>query len=187
MTTLGGYADLANETQPKTLIEALKLYGVTEIKGSKHNPVIMDWALELGPPTPALYLSDETPWCGLFAGIVVKRAGFEPPRLLVRARAWLEFGSEVTAPALMDLLVFERGSKHGAQGAPGGAGHVGFYVGHDDDAYHVLGGNQGDQVKIARIERERLIGARRPLYEETPQTIRGIARAAQGELAIALA
>jgi hypothetical protein len=41
------------------------------------------------------------------------------------------------------VLVFER---------PGG-GHVGYYFGEDATAYHVLGGNQGDAVTIARIAR----------------------------------
>jgi hypothetical protein len=49
-------------------------------------------------------------------------------------------------------MVFER---------PGG-GHVGFYVGEDAAAYHVLGGNQGDSVTIARIEKQRCIARRWP-------------------------
>jgi len=169
--------DLALELGPPALLEALKLWGVTEVKGERHNPIIMSWARELGPMTAELYIQDEDPWCGLFAGIVVKRAGFTPPSVLVRARAWLAFGSEVTAPALMDVLVFQRK----------GGGHVGFYAGEDDEAFHVLGGNQHDQVNIVRIGRDRLAGARRPLYEQTPQNIRPLARARQGELAIALA
>jgi len=50
------------------------------------------------------------------------------------------------------VLVFER---------PGG-GHVGFYVGEDATAYHVLGGNQGDAVTIARIAKDRCIARRWP-------------------------
>lgn len=179
MTELGQYADLLNEKGPPALLEALKLWGVAELKGDRHNPEIMAWARELGGMTEVLYGADEVPWCGLFVGIVMKRAGvgFNLPRYLVRARAWLNFGSEVTVPALMDVLVFQRE----------GGGHVGFYVGEDDEAFHVLGGNQGDRVSIVRIARSRLMGARRPLYDQTPQMIRPIFRASQGSLAIALA
>lgn len=174
---LGQYMDLENEKTPPALLEALAHWGVTETKGERHNPTIMGWASELGGMTADLYRKDEDPWCGLFAGIVMHRAGFETPRYLVRARAWLNFGSEVTIPELMDVLVFQRE----------GGGHVGFYAGEDDEAFHVLGGNQGDKVSIVRIPRARLMGARRPLYEQTPQSIRRIYRARQGSLAIALA
>jgi uncharacterized protein (TIGR02594 family) len=177
MNGLGAYQDLAAELGPPALLEALKLWGVTEVKGKHHNPIIMGWAKELGGMTQSLYDEDEDPWCGLFAGIVIRRAGFKPPGLLVRARAWLDFGSEITVPMLMDVLVFKRE----------GGGHVGFYAGEDDEAFHVLGGNQGDQVKIVRIARDRMMGARRPLYDQTPQMIRRIYRAAQGSLAVALA
>ena len=60
-------------------------------------------------------------------------------------------------------------------------------AGEDDDAFHVLGGNQGDRVSIVRIGRDRLQGARRPLYAQTPQNVRRIFRSAQGSLSVALA
>jgi hypothetical protein len=50
------------------------------------------------------------------------------------------------------VLVFQR---------PGG-GHLGFYVGEDERAYHVLGGNQGDCVSITRIAKDRCIAIRWP-------------------------
>ena len=50
------------------------------------------------------------------------------------------------------MLVFTR---------PGG-GHVGFYVGEDAAAYHILGGNQGDAVTIVRIVKSRYIARRWP-------------------------
>ena len=51
-----------------------------------------------------------------------------------------------------DILVFKR---------PGGGGHVGFYVGEDDKCYHVLGGNQSNEVSVARLEKSRCLGIRR--------------------------
>jgi hypothetical protein len=50
------------------------------------------------------------------------------------------------------VLVFERE----------GGGHVGFYVGEDGTSYHVIGGNQGDAVSVARIAKTRLVASRWP-------------------------
>ena len=71
------------------------------------------------------------------------------------ARNWGKFGTKCK-PVLGSVLVFWRGSKNGA------FGHVGFYHGEDDVAYHVLGGNQSDQVNVARVAKNRLLGARQP-------------------------
>jgi hypothetical protein len=43
-----------------------------------------------------------------------------------------------------------------------GGGHVGFYVGEDKDAYHILGGNQSDMVSVARVAKDRHVDARWP-------------------------
>ena len=43
-----------------------------------------------------------------------------------------------------------------------GGGHVGFYVGEDKDAYHILGGNQSDMVSIARVAKDRHVATRWP-------------------------
>ncbi|MEG8056929.1 hypothetical protein QP150_09490 [Sphingomonas sp. 22L2VL55-3] len=54
------------------------------------------------------------------------------------------------------------GSRRGAGVRASGGGHVGFYVGEDATAYHVLGGNQGDTVSVARIAKDRCIARRWP-------------------------
>lgn len=144
------YDFLKNIASPKVIAEAMKLNGVTEVKGNEHNPIILGWAKELG--LDKVYKTDEIPWCGLFAAIVVKRAGFEPVKEPLWARNWTGFGTQQSVAMLGDILVFSR---------EGGSGHVGFYVGEDNDCYHVLGGNQGDMVKATRILKNRLLGARR--------------------------
>ena len=53
-------------------------------------------------------------------------------------------------------MVFWRGSPSGWKG------HIGFYWAEDDDAYHILGGNQSNSVSVTRIAKERLITARWP-------------------------
>lgn len=154
------YMWLAYEGAPRHLVKALELYGTTEIVGVKHNPVIMGWAKELG----ISYNSDEVPWCGLFTGICIKRAGREPVDWMLSARNWVNFGVDSMVPMLGDILVFKRN----------GGGHVGFYVGEDQRYFYVLGGNQGNQVNVAKIAKSRLIQARRPAYHTPPLNIRRI-------------
>lgn len=138
---------------PKIISEALKLYGVTEKVGPANNPTIMSWSVECS----IAYDADSVPWCGLFAAVVVQRADKPFPSAPLWARNWAKFGVASPDPGLGDVLVFSRGT----------GGHVGFYVGQDDDCFHVLGGNQGDKVSIVRIEKSRLIAARRPKWKNT--------------------
>ena len=66
-------------------------------------------------------------------------------------------------------------------GAKGG-GHVGLYIADDESCYHVLGGNQSNQVNIIRIAKDRLVAIRRPIYNIQPENVRRIEMAATGEL-----
>lgn len=142
---------------PNVMREALKLHGLKEIRGSKHSEEILDMAAYLGGVIEDFYTEDEIPWCGLFTGYAIKKANFEPPKnySVVRARDYQSWGIPAPEPSFGDILVFWRGKKHGRNG------HVGFYVSEDPHAYHVLGGNQSNEVNITRISKERLIAARR--------------------------
>ncbi len=162
------YQWLANVPGPKMLVEGLRHYGLREIVGTQHNPVILLWWKELGRPFP----DDETPWCGAFVGICASRSGKELPAFPERAMSWKTFGRAVSAPMLGDVVVFKR---------PGG-GHVGIYVGADDVAYHVLGGNQGNAVSIARLNRNRAVAFRRPIYRNQPDNVKPIVLSASGTL-----
>lgn len=143
---------------PKMIQEALKLYGTEEFVGTKDNPVILQWAKELN--LGSLYLHDSTAWCGLFMSIVAKRAGKRLPPGPLWARNWRLFGTTAGRPSLGDSLVFSRGV----------GGHVGLYVGEDDESFHVLGGNQGDTVSIVSINKDRLLACRTPEYKSRPVT-----------------
>jgi uncharacterized protein (TIGR02594 family) len=135
---------------PKLLMEALKLSGVEEIVGDKHNPIILKWAEDIG--LKRQYTADEIPWCGLYVAYVVYMAGYNGVINPLWAKNWLNFGVKQSEAMLGDILIFTR---------PGGGGHVGFYVGEDDKCYHVLGGNQGNSVKIDRILKSRCMGIQR--------------------------
>ncbi len=154
------YLWLAYEGAPRHLVKALELYGVTEVVGVKHNPVILEWAKELG----INYNSDEIPWCGLFVGICIKRANRQPVEGMLSSRNWVNFGVKSNTPMLGDILVFARK----------GGGHVGFYVGEDAKHFFVLGGNQGNQVNVVKIAKSRFLEARRPAYHTPPTNIRRI-------------
>lgn len=135
--------------------EAKRLIGTREVVGSKHNPTILAWAKRLGAKVLGIIVNDdETPWCGTFVAHCVATAGLTPPPIAVRASSWETWGSNLRADKLAPgaVLVFRR---------PGG-GHVGFYVGEDATAYHVLGGNQSNAVNITRIEKNRCVARRWP-------------------------
>jgi uncharacterized protein (TIGR02594 family) len=156
------YQYLENEGSPKMLVEALKLYGIKEKQGTEDNPVILEWAKECGLKD---YTHDSIAWCGLTMAVVAKRADKTVPANPLWAKNWLNFGNKVSTAMLGDVLIFTR---------PTG-GHVGLYVGEDETTYHVLAGNQGDQVSIARILKGRCIGIRKPIYQiGQPNNVRQI-------------
>lgn len=170
MSPTGQYDFLNDEPGPKMLVEALKLYGTVETPGAGSNPTIIRWADELAGVSKYakwaadFYDNDGIPWCGLFMAVVAKRAGKEFPTKYLSAAEWAMFGQRAETAMLGDVLVFRR---------PGG-GHVGLYVGEDDTAYHVLGGNQSDRVNVTRIAKDRCVAVRRPRYINTPLNVRRI-------------
>jgi uncharacterized protein (TIGR02594 family) len=156
---------------PLLIQQAMKYLNVSEIKGPASNEVIMRWATHLG--LEKTYTNDDIAWCGLFVAYVVKRSGREPIENPLWARNWRLWGVQSPTPSLGDILVFKR---------LGGGGHVGFYVAEDAKAFHVLGGNQKNRVSIVRIDKERLIDARRPIYTKAPATAIPYIVSAKGSL-----
>lgn len=141
--------------EPKWLTVARALRGVREVPGAGNSPTIMGWAAGKAKAfLGALYNADSVPWCGLLAAHCIAEAGLKPPAIALRAKSWATWGVGLSREALAPgaVLVFERE----------GGGHVAFYVGEDDTAYHVLGGNQSDQVNIMRIAKARCIARRWP-------------------------
>lgn len=116
----------------------------------------MGWAKRLGAKVLRIvYNADSVPWCGVFVAACLHEAGLPSAPIAVRATAWTTYGQRLRFERLAPgaILVFQR---------PGG-GHVGFYVGEDADAFHVLGGNQGNAVTIMRIMKDGCIAARWPM------------------------
>ena len=167
----GNYRWLSAEAAPRHLVEAVKLHGVLETPGAKDNPTIMGWADEVGIARN-VYSSDEVPWCGLFVSVIMKRAQRDVVASPLWARSWSTFGVEADTAMLGDVLVFSRN----------GGGHVGIYVGEDKDCYHVLGGNQSNQVNVTRIMKSRCIAIRRPPYRQQPDNVRVVQLSARGAI-----
>lgn len=139
------------------LATARRYLGVTEIPGPKSNPTILGWIKALGGTLASWVTTDLTPWCATFANAVLQEAGLPmaaPPGSvdLLRAKAFLTYGTALEEPALGCLLVFDRA----------GGGHVGFYVGETLKAYRVLGGNQSNRVSEAWLAKDRCLAMRWP-------------------------
>jgi uncharacterized protein (TIGR02594 family) len=168
------YQWLYKEGAPKMLVEALKHYGVLEHVGKGSNPNITKWAKEAG--VSGWYTDDDIPWCGLFVGMVALRAGYPfSANKLLAAKEWAKWGThaDIHNAMLWDILVFQR---------PGG-GHVGFYVGENDHAFLVYGGNQSNAVGFTWVAKERCIAVRKPAYKVgQPENVRKIILTEAGEL-----
>lgn len=155
-------------SEPRWLQIASGYIGTREILGPKHNNRIIGWLTRL----KSWIKDDETPWCGTFCAAVMQEAGLPYPDVFVRAKAWADYGSNLRTTHLAPgaILVFSRQ----------GGGHVGFYVGEDATAYHVLGGNQSNAVNVTRILKNRCIATRWPKGE--PVTGGPVRMAANGQV-----
>lgn len=172
MKTPKGYEWLGEiGTLPRMVQEALKLVGTVETPGTGNSPTIMGWAKETGLDKQG-YSADSVPWCGLFMAVVAKRADKPAPAHPLWALNWAGFGTPQHQPCLGDVLTFVRN----------GGGHVALYIGEDQTAYHVLGGNQADAVSITRIDKKRLYRVARAPMRVPPPTIRPYVLAAAGAL-----
>jgi uncharacterized protein (TIGR02594 family) len=137
---------------PKIINIALSQFGIKEIVGKSDNPEVLKYFTDIG--FDGATLKDETAWCSAFANWVAKEAGFEYSGKL-NARSWLKIGEQVETPEIGDIVVFWRGRKDSWMG------HVAFYIRSDQKYIYVLGGNQSNQVNIARYPKGRLLQYRR--------------------------
>lgn len=101
--------------------------------------------------------ADETAWCAVFTGAILKRAGCEYKKT-ASSQAYATYGQEVPMNGLMgklqymkkgDIIVFYR------KGLASGLGHVGFCTGkYTATTVEVLGGNQGDAMNVKSFQIE---------------------------------
>ena len=145
---------------------AASYLGTKETKGEAHNPVIVAWLKQQAGWANA----DEVPWCSAFVGEVAKRLGLQETNSL-RARSWLRVGTPIAtlADAIpgFDIVVLTRGGAPRDPHIIDAPGHVAFYAAHNGTHVALLGGNQGDSVKVSRYNAADVIGIRR-LSKQTP-------------------
>jgi uncharacterized protein (TIGR02594 family) len=137
---------------------AEKEQGVTELTGRRQNERILEY-LRSTEIDKDLAEQDETPWCSAFANWCVEQAGYEGTNS-AWARSWLSWGKPAgDNPPRGSIVVLARESNKG---------HVGFLDQMERDTrdaptmVHLLGGNQGNRVKISSYAADRVLGIRVP-------------------------
>lgn len=139
--------------EPIWLSVARMAIGVREVAGPANNPVVMQWAKDIG--APAWYDNDDKPWCAVFMNrllmacqLPMSGTGFE----LLRAKSFETWGDPIDVPSPGCVMTFSR---------PEGA-HVFLYLGENATAYYGIGGNQSNAVNATWVAKARLTSIRWP-------------------------
>jgi uncharacterized protein (TIGR02594 family) len=139
----------------KLLQIAMSQIGTKEIKGREHNKTIVSYAHEIGLKW---INDDETPWCAIFVNWCLKKAGL-PYLKSALARDGIKLGISIDDYQVRpgDIVVFWRGDRNGTKG------HEAIFLGFDKEGEHIfcIGGNQGNEVSIAKYNKHHLLEFRR--------------------------
>ena len=139
---------------PKWLAEAQRCIGIKEGPGAANNPAVVKMYAEAGHSG---IKHDSVAWCAAFVGAMLKRAGLKPNGSLA-ARSYESYGQRLAEPLYGCIGVKKRSGKN----APAWQGHVGFVVAANRTTVWLLGGNQGDAVKVAPFDRSEFTAFRWP-------------------------
>jgi uncharacterized protein (TIGR02594 family) len=132
-------------------LDMLSYYGLSEIEGGQHNPLIVAFFHDIGFDWVK---DDETAWCSACINYFAQKYEYERSGSLM-ARSWLNVGEIITEPQLGDVVVFWRGSQYSA------LGHCGLYINKNETYIWTFGGNQANSLNIAPYSKGRLLGYRR--------------------------
>lgn len=135
------------------ILNAMDKIGIQEFPGKNNSsPTILGWIKKLIPGAT----EDEINWCSIFCYNMVSEVLPDADLSMVTAaaRSWLGYGYPTTNPKRGDIVIFWRESPTSWQG------HVAMYVRENNDYVWVLGGNQSDQVSIAKYSKDRVLGYR---------------------------
>lgn len=125
--------------------------GTKGITGEEHNKRIIQYFNEIGH---AWVKNDETAWCAAFLSWVFQKTTGEKLSN-ISARSFLAVGKSTVKPELGDIAVFWRESPESWKG------HVGIYLSQADEYVYVLGGNQANEVTVAKVAKKQLLGYRK--------------------------
>lgn len=120
--------------------EARKLIGTHEGVGPANNKTVVQLYVDAGHKEIE---QDAVPWCAAFVGACLERGGIKGTGSLL-ALSYRMWGTELLKPVYGCVATKTRK----------GGGHVFFVVGYNSKTKTVfgLGGNQNDQVSIARFK-----------------------------------
>lgn len=133
-----------------------------EISGTGANPDIIKYLQSTNLSTQ-FNSTDETPWCSAFVNWVVEKAGV-PGTNRADAVSWMNWGEPTRDPRKGSIVVFKWAN---------GGHHVGFVDNFDKPGkVSVLGGNQGNTVKISDYDTKYVMGYRNPAYNFFSRTVK---------------
>jgi uncharacterized protein (TIGR02594 family) len=143
-SSTGGAGAGTPAADPPWLAVAKQELGTAEIPGKKDNPRIVEYH----KATKLKSGGDSVAWCSSFVNWVMGQAGFAKTGSAM-ALSWRKYGRKLDKPAYGSIGVIDwsfKGEKFKDKG------HVGFVVGRKGKSLVLLGGNQGDQVKLSTFE-----------------------------------
>lgn len=135
-------------SEPRWIAEARKDIGLKEGAGAADNPRVVQMYRDAGCDWAK---HDAIPWCAAAMGAWLRRAGLPNTKSLL-AKSYATYGQKLAGPVVGAIGVMNRV----------GGGHVGIVVGSGNGLVTMLGGNQGDAVKIASFARSGFIAFRWP-------------------------
>jgi len=138
----------ATAALPAWLIAAVRELGVRKHPREADNPRI----LEYHRTTTLRATDDEVPWCSAFVNWCLRQARVAGTNSAA-ARSWLGWGQPLVNPRRGCVAVLRRGTNP-AQG------HVGFFLQSRGAVVDLLGGNQGNQVRVQTYSVTQLLGYR---------------------------
>ncbi|MBC9208268.1 TIGR02594 family protein [Roseomonas aerophila] len=120
--------------------------GVAEIPGRQHNPRIVEYHM-----TTSLQAGDdETPWCASFVNWVMRQAGYSGTNSAA-AKSWKGWGSASGGRYGAITVLRRQRSGHDASTGSSSGFHVGFMTKQTAGHIQLLGGNQGNMVKLSNF------------------------------------
>jgi uncharacterized protein (TIGR02594 family) len=147
---------LLPDSGPPWMTYAKGKIGVHELAGAADNSYIVQILKACGLSN----VHDETAWCSAFINDCMRGAQIVGTGK-ANARSWLDWGFSLPAARYGCVVVLSRppDPSHG---------HVALYAGFQDPNFHLLGGNENNQVMIKDYDKSRLLSYRWPIGQPLP-------------------